>query len=462
MNHNGFLIAAPGSGSGKTTVSLAIMAALARRNLDVAPFKCGPDFIDPGYHKAITGTSSVNLDVWMCRDDFVLKSFRKRLTDDRIAIIEGAMGLFDGFGAASMDGSSARIAAVTGAPVVLVVNARGMAASAAALLQGFIRFDPEVTIAGVIFNNVGSESHANLLKEVVARHCPEIICYGCIPRDETITIPSRHLGLVTADDNPLPPDFIDALADLAERCLDLERLVGLKINNNSMVVPSALPEEARLEPVRIALARDAAFCFCYDDNLRMLEEAGVEIISFSPLNDRHLPENISGLYFPGGYPELYSDHLGANVVMREEIKSAVDQGMPTYGECGGFMYLTEGMLEGADFVGIFPVRTKMLPKRKALGYREVRFLSDTLLGVAGKICRGHEFHYSEILGMPESVERCYEVSRSGLVVAEEGYRVNNCLGSYIHLHFGSNPELAASFLKACSAYRQPAGEKQGS
>jgi cobyrinic acid a,c-diamide synthase len=210
------------------------------------------------------------------------------------------------------------------------------------------------------------------------------------------------------------------------------------------------------------VAQDEAFSFMYPHLLDRWRAAGVDLLPFSPLADQAPDAGADAVWLPGGYPELYSDHLGANVVMREEIKSAVDQGMPTYGECGGFMYLTEGMLEGADFVGIFPVRTKMLPKRKALGYREVRFLSDTLLGVAGKICRGHEFHYSEILGMPESVERCYEVNRSGLVVAEEGYRVNNCLGSYIHLHFGSNPELAVSFLKACSAYRQPAGEKQGS
>jgi cobyrinic acid a,c-diamide synthase len=218
-----FLIAAPQSGSGKTTISLAIMSALARRGVAVAPFKCGPDFIDPGYHRAVTGVPSLNLDGWMCSDDEVRRIFQTsqyRGTNQgcqTIAVIEGAMGLFDGLGASSRVGSSAQISAITGAPVVLVVSARGMAASAAALVSGFARFDPQVRLGGVIFNNVGTSRHAELLREALALHCPEIPCFGCIPRDETLAIPSRHLGLVTAEDNPLTPEFIDRLADMAER-----------------------------------------------------------------------------------------------------------------------------------------------------------------------------------------------------------------------------------------------------
>lgn len=457
MTQKGFLIAAPGSGSGKTTVSLAIMAALARRSLAVAPFKCGPDFIDPGYHKAVTGSASINLDSWMCGDEFVLKSFQTNLTcltgpEPTVAIIEGAMGLFDGFGSSTMEGSSARIAAVIGAPVVLVVNARGMAASVAALLKGFAGFDRSVVIAGVIFNKVGSESHASLLKEVLERHCPEIACLGCIPRDETITIPSRHLGLVTVDDNPLLADSIRRLADLAERYLDLDRLVELELSKSTGIATCFISEKVERKSVRVAVARDPAFCFCYDDNLRVLEESGAELVCFSPLHDGELPEKITGIYLPGGYPELYAETLANNFSMRSSIKSAIDCGMPVYAECGGFIYLTDGMLEGSDFVGVFPTRTKMLSKRKALGYREVRFICDTIIGNAKADCRGHEFHYSEILEMPDFVERCYNVSRRGVLLADEGYRVKNCLGSYIHLHFGSNPEIAVSFLEECSKY----------
>ncbi len=225
---HGFLIAAPQSGSGKTTVSLAIMAALCRRGLKVAPFKCGPDFIDPGYHSIVTGRPSINLDGWMCPAEFVRQTFRRHGEDADVAVIEGVMGLFDGIGASSGTGSSAQIAAMTGAPVVLVVNARGMAASAAALVGGFAGFDPQIRLGGVIFNNVGSDSHGQLLRAALAEALPEISVFGCIPRDESLAIPSRHLGLVTVEDNPLPDEFVRKLADMAERCLDLDRLAVWK------------------------------------------------------------------------------------------------------------------------------------------------------------------------------------------------------------------------------------------
>ncbi len=465
MTEHAFLIAAPQSGSGKTTVSLAIMAALNRRGLVVAPFKCGPDFIDPGYHRLVTGRPSINLDAWMCPAEFVRDTFRLNSLDTGIAIIEGVMGLFDGMGASSTEGSSSQIATITGAPVVLVVNARGMAASAAALIRGFAGFDPQIRIAGVIFNNVGSESHANLLRSVMSQHLPEITVFGCIPRDESLAIPSRHLGLVTAEDNPLPPEFIDRLVEMAERCLDLEELVSLKTNLprppflkvGSVFLPPP-PGEGRGEgTVRIAVARDAAFCFVYEDNLRLLREAGAEIFTFSPLKNAALPYDICGIYLPGGYPELYATELASNTAMIEELRKAVSEGMPVYGECGGFVYLTEGIEEAgdqpaADFAGIFPTRCKMLPRRKALGYRQVEFLQDTVIGDSGSVCRGHEFHYSETGAMPDSINRNYNVSRQGDLLGTEGFIVNNCLASYIHLHFGSNPEIAPSFVNVCRKF----------
>jgi len=456
--HHGFLIAAPQSGSGKTTLCLAIMAALTRRGLAVMPFKCGPDFIDPGYHRAITGRASINLDSWMCSTEFLRQTFLSALasppsrSDNPIAIIEGVMGLFDGIGPSCSEGSSASIAALTGMPVVLVVNARGMAASAAALVKGFARFDPLVTVAGVIFNNVGSDSHAALLREVLQQHTG-LPCFGCLPRASEVEIPSRHLGLVTSEDRPLPPEFIAQLADLAERCLQLDELLLLGSDSLSHATTPANRSPNRVESSpRIAVARDEAFCFCYDDNLRLLREAGAELVSFSPLHDRALPPRISGIYLPGGYPELYAAQLADNRAMRQEIKQAVESGMPVYGECGGFMYLTKGMLDGADFVGVFPVRARMLPKRKALGYREAWLLQDTILGPAGVTMRGHEFHYSEIGEMPATVERCYRVTRRGEHICDEGYRHKNCLGSYLHLHFGSLPSLASSLIAACRRY----------
>lgn len=478
---NSFLIAAPQSGSGKTTVSLAIMAALTRRGLAVAPFKCGPDFIDPGYHQLVTGAPSINLDAWMCPEEFVRDTFDRHAAGADVAIIEGVMGLFDGIGSSSRAGSSAQIAAITGAPVVLVVNARGMAASAAALVKGFVDFDPAITLAGVIFNNVGSASHADLLRQALADSLPQVRVFGCLLRDDSLAISSRHLGLVTAGDNPLPEAFVERLIALAEECLDLDGLAGLQIEAEEFGrTPSPLtgegwgggegatdctvdcfphpPTPSRegrggidSDKVRIAVARDAAFCFCYPDNLRLLREAGAEIVFFSPLNDRDLPADIASIYLPGGYPELHGDRLSANHSMRSAIRSAVEQNTPVYAECGGLIYLTAGLESGADFVGIFPVRARMLAKRKALGYRQAELLADCAVGVQGQVLRGHEFHYSEIGPMPEAVERLYSVSRRGEDMGQEGYRVGNCLASYLHLHFGSHPGIAPAFVQACKS-----------
>jgi cobyrinic acid a,c-diamide synthase len=448
----GFLISAPQSGSGKTTVSLAVMAALTRRGVAVAPFKCGPDFIDPGYHCLVTGRPSINLDGWMCSADFVRDTFHFHASGADVAVIEGAMGLFDGIGSSSTEGSSAQIAAITAAPVVLVVNARGMAASAAALVKGFAGFDPYVNLAGVIFNNVGGESHAELLRTALASTLPGVTVFGCIPRTESLALPSRHLGLVTAEDNPLPHEFIECLADTAEEFLDLDGLAGLVLD--SVQTAENLRFVARAEPaLRIAVARDAAFCFCYEDNLRLLREAGAETVFFSPLEDCGLPPGIAGIYLPGGYPELHTERLSANAGLKKAIMSAIHDGMPVYAECGGLIYLSEGLEGAGDFVGAFPVRARMLPKRKALGYRQVETCAETSLGAAGTIARGHEFHYSEIGQLPDVFVRHYRVTRQGTELAAEGYRYRNCLASYIHLHFGSNPSMAAAIVAACKAFR---------
>jgi len=470
VTRRAFLIAAPQSGSGKTTVTLAVMAAFRRRGMTVAPFKCGPDFIDPGYHRLAAGRSSINLDGWMCPEAFVADTFRRHSADADAAVVEGVMGLFDGIGSAPMEGSSAQVAAVCGLPVVLVVNARGMAASAAALVKGFAGYDARVRVAGVIFNNVGSGSHCKLLRQALASALPGVAVFGCIPRDDSLGIPSRHLGLVTVEDNPSAPDYLERLADLAEKNLDLAGLAAIEISASSAAVCSKggekpmpasggvpLFEKGRAgggAPVRIAVARDAAFCFVYEDNLRLLREAGAELVPFSPLADVRLPAAIHGIYLPGGYPELYAGRLAANSAMKAAVRNAVEAGMPVYAECGGLIYLTRGMEAGegappADFVGIFPVWARMLPKRKALGYRQVEFGPCYGGAAAGGSARGHEFHYSEIGAMPDSIERCYKVSRQGVELGSEGFRYRNCLASYIHLHFGSNPSIATDFVEAC-------------
>jgi cobyrinic acid a,c-diamide synthase len=264
--------------------------------------------------------------------------------------------------------------------------------------------------------------------------------------------------LVTAEDNPLSADFITALADMAERCLDLDGLAGLGFDSVQPTAKSDKRGPNRFvgdEPaITIAVARDAAFCFMYEDNLRLLREAGAELIYFSPLLDTTLPADIHGIYLPGGYPELYARQLDENSRMKGAIRAAAAADMPVYAECGGFVYLTEGIdatdgQQSADFTEVFPVRCRMLPRRKALGYRQVELTENSIVGTEGAILRGHEFHYSEIGTMPGEVARCYQVSRQGTILGVEGYRVRNCLASYIHLHFGSNQGIAPAFVAAC-------------
>lgn len=475
------VIAAPHSGSGKTTVTLGIMDALHRRGLRVAPFKVGPDFIDPGYHRLVTGTPSVNLDGWMCGLGFVRATFAHHGAGADIAVIEGVMGLFDGIDGVSEAGSTAEIAKALGAPVVLVVDARSQARSAAALVQGFAGFDPAVSIAGVIFNNVASANHERILREALAANSPEIVLVGCLPRDPALAIPSRHLGLLTAEENPLSGEFLRHLGEVIDRHLDLDALLEFAGGAGAALParretdappafpaagPGVHPEQTEVRNsspasqtthVRIAVARDAAFCFVYEDNLRLLRESGAEIRTFSPLADSALPDGISGIYLPGGYPELFAERLAENVPIKGAIRAVIEAGMPVYAECGGFIYLTQGVagagLSPSPFVGIFPVQTRMLARRKALGYREVELLGESVIGGQGTVARGHEFHYSEMGEMPSVVERLYGVSKKGVSLGQEGYRYRNCLASYIHLHFGSSPLIADSFVGHCRAYR---------
>lgn len=478
------IIAAPQSGSGKTTIALGLMECLKRRGLRVAPFKVGPDFIDPGYHRLVTGRPSVNLDGWMCGADFVGKTFAHHARFADIAVIEGVMGLYDGVGGVQEEGSTAEVAKITGSPVILVVDAKSQARSVAALVKGFAEFDRDVQVAGVIFNNIGSENHGRVLREAVEASCCGVKVLGCVPRDDRLHIPSRHLGLLTVEENPLPGEFLDHLAGVIRENIDLGLVwaAGTPHPERGGQIYTFDSEAAgnagrsatvgRGKPATIAVARDEAFCFVYEDNLRLLREAGGGIVEFSPLRDERLPEGCSGIYLPGGYPEFFADALSENIAMGTAVREAIAAGMPVYAECGGFIYLTRGIRadipEGdvqsarseelstgevqAPLLGIFPVATRMLRRRKALGYREVEFSDETILGGRGTVARGHEFHYSEVEEMPAAVERAYRLRRRGTDLGPEGYRFRNCLASYVHLHFGSCPGLAPAFVASCKRY----------
>ena len=437
---------------------MGLMAALAKRGLKVAPFKVGPDFIDPGHHSRITGVACRNLDGWMLPQKFNLDVFAECTKDTDIAVVEGVMGLFDGYDGKTEAGSTAQMAKWLGLPVILLVDAASMARSAAAIVMGFEHFDAELTYAGVIFNNLGSIRHLQYLKEAVQDRI-DMPCLGGILRNKDIAIPERHLGLVTQEDHPLAEDSIDRLAEHMEKSIDLDLLLA---NLSDIARPGQTQGRRHFrseKKVRIAVARDNAFCFYYADNLELLERHGAQLVFFSPMTGRDLPENIDGLYFGGGYPELFAGKLAENAALGNRVKEKSADGMPIYGECGGFMYLCEELVDLNNnryrMSGCFPFVTRMFARLKALGYREVTLTRNTVIGHTGMTIRGHEFHYSELVDLSRDVPTAYSISdRSGMDKAPEGYVINRTLGSYNHLHFGSQPDAAGCFVENCRVYRQ--------
>jgi cobyrinic acid a,c-diamide synthase len=456
----GLVIAGTKSGSGKTTLALGLLAAFLKRGLRVASFKVGPDFIDPGHHTSVTGIAGSNLDGWMLSKDYNLKCFAQHSRKADIAVVEGVMGLFDGYDGKSEAGSTAQMAKWLNLPVLLIVDARSMARSAAALVQGFERFDREVTFAGVVFNNLGSQRHWEYLKEALDENV-DMPCLGGIIRNESIRLPERHLGLVTREDCPLSTAQIDCLAELLEESLQLDQLLE-KLPEISNAIPSPQPE-GKIPPgrVRIGVARDRAFCFYYPDNLEMLKFCGAELIYFSPVADRSLPENLDGLYLGGGYPELAAGELAENEQMQRQILQKSHAGMPIFSECGGFMYLCREICstggERFPMVGCFPFQARMYDRLKSLGYREITLSKPAVIGDTGLRARGHEFHYSEIDTEIElsDIETVFTVTaRAGLKKPSTGYQIRRTLGSYIHLHFGSQPEVGKRFVENCLIYQQ--------
>ncbi|QTA83057.1 Cobyrinate a,c-diamide synthase [Desulfonema limicola] len=457
----GLVIAGTKSGSGKTTITLGFMAALARRGLCVAPFKVGPDFIDPGHHASVTSVFSRNLDGWMLSKDYNLKTFRKHSEHADIAVIEGVMGLFDGYDGKSEAGSTAQMAKWLDLPVLLVVDAKSMARSAAALVQGFERFDPSLKFAGVVFNNIGSKNHLTYLKDALENHV-HMPCAGGIVYNDEISIPERHLGLVTRDEHALSEQNINSLADMIEKNINLDAL----IKSLPEIKPEINIEQEQkiLKPlVRIGTASDKAFCFYYQDNFDILKSLGAELVYFSPVNDKNLPGNIDGIYLGGGYPELFAEKLGTNKGVQAQIREKSLDNMPIYAECGGFMYLCKEIFDqegkSHSMTGCFPFSAAMFPRLKALGYREIILKKQGIIGNTGTKIRGHEFHYSGITGSQDikpgmNIDKIYEVAdKAGKTAVSEGYQVNKTLGSYIHLHFGSCPGAALNFVKECREYR---------
>ncbi|MBI5075198.1 MAG: cobyrinate a,c-diamide synthase [Nitrospirae bacterium] len=468
---SGIVVAGTHSGCGKTTITLGLMAAFRKKGLRVQPFKSGPDFIDTGLHGLVTGRRSRNLDLWMCGEDFVQNCFRRHLRDSDIAVVEGVMGLYDG----SL--STAALAGCLGLPVVLVVDAYGMAETAGAIVKGIRDFRPPLSpllgkegmgkvelslnFAGVVFNRVASENHYKRLKESIT----DMPVMGYLPRDLNFEIPHRHLGLTTAEDEPIARENLERLADTVIQHIDIDCIMksgssmrhqgsGIRDSKDQFSAPCDVPPTCR-----IAVARDRAFCFYYEDNLDLLREAGAELIFFSPLEDAQLPADIGGIYIGGGYPELHAEQLSQNRSMLGSVRDFAESDGAMYAECGGLMYLSKGIWKSEtdryEMSGVFPFETAMKKGRSRLGYRETALINECILGGSTTVARGHEFHYSEIMeGQDQGVARAYFVKNgSGDTLPAEGYSYKKTLASYIHLHFGSNPTIPKAFINSCKDKR---------
>ncbi len=437
---NGCVISALMTGAGKTTVSLGLLAALRKRGIAVQPFKIGPDFIDPGLHRIAAGVVSHNLDGWMVSREANRELFAQAAAGCDFAVVEGMMGLFDGFDGTSESGSTAEMAKWLGLPVILVIDAQALGRSAAALVRGARDFDPEVKIAGIIFNRVAGEGHFTILSDAVK----DMPILGWLPLEPSIVLPERHLGLVTGEEE-LAVSRIRAIGDWFEQHIDVDLILKLGPRFKTHYYMPAKHVVAGFNPrsdLRIALAHDKAFSFYYEANRLALEASGAKIIEFSPLNDSEMPM-ADFLYIGGGYPELYSRELEANTTMRSSIRHYIESGGRFYAECGGLMYLAES-IDGSRMTGILPIRIEMTGRLVDFGYCELETNVDSILGPAATTARGHQFHYSRVVGEPGSLYTVRQGSRKYF----EGFVLPNGVASYVHLHFLSNPALARNMLNS--------------
>ncbi|WP_062437504.1 cobyrinate a,c-diamide synthase [Herbidospora daliensis] len=427
------VIAAPSSGAGKTTIATGLMAALVRAGLAVSPHKAGPDYIDPGYHALATGRPGRNLDPFLTSEDLVAPLFLHGARDADIAVVEGVMGLFDGL----PDGyaSTAHVARLIDAPVVLVVDATGQGQSVAALVHGFAGFDTRVRIGGVILNRVGSDRHEEVCRAALDHSGVPVL--GVVRRTPGIETPSRHLGLIpVAERRREAVEAVARLGDLVTESCDLRALVALAHTAPQLPAEPWTPGVVPAPHTRVAVAGGPAFTFGYAEQAELLEAAGAEVISFDPLRDERLPDGTKGLILPGGFPEMHVHELAANEPLKKEIAAF---GGPILAECGGLLYLATE-LDGHPMVGRIDAKSQMSP-RLTLGYRDAVVTADTVIGRTGERVRGHEFHRT-VTDLPG--ERVYRW-RGGA----DGYAAGRILASYLHLHWAGTPEAATRFVKEC-------------
>ncbi len=448
----GFCLAAPRSGEGKTILSMGLMRAFARRGLTVQGFKCGPDYIDPTFHTEATGRNSCNIDTWMMGEDGVQSLWAHKIAgangapEAHMGICEGVMGLFDGKYVGSLEGSTVHVAKALNIPVILVFNARGMAASAAALVRGFCAQakDYGVTIAGCIANNVGSARHEHILQEALQYHClPPLL--GALPRKEEWHLPERQLGLIPSEEVSAHENWYNTLADAVEKHCHLDAILHLSCIPRPGVHPKMPAVPPRIKK-RIALAKDKAFCFYYDENIRHLEALGHEIVPFSPLAQAHLPPHIDALYLGGGYPEVFAKELSQNTSMRQDVYDFAQNNGEIYAECGGYMYLCAQLVEthnadtsekaprSWDMCGVLQATATMGKGIRSLGYRQVQLLCEAPFSLQHSTYRGHEFHWSSI-EHHTNYAPLYSVEIQGKT-QNLGAVYKNVKAGYMHLYWG--------------------------
>jgi cobyrinic acid a,c-diamide synthase len=444
------------SGVGKTSVAVGVMGALARKGRRVQGFKIGPDFLDTSFHTAVTGRPSRNLDSWMIPRKKIPSIFASGCQGADLAIIEGVMGVFDGIDGKSETASTNEVAKMLKAPVILVIDAYGLAGSAAALVLGYKNLDPELQLSGVILNRVAGDTHAEMCRDAIKRYS-KVPVLGAIPVNEEIALPERHLGLVPATEME-NLKVLDAIIDHVESHVDLDLIEGLARSAGQLPVPENPNVRHKMDRVQtaIAVARDRAFNFYYQENLDRLVEAGARLEFFSPIKDRVIPENASGLYIGGGYPEVYASGLAANHAMLDSVAKYAEDGMPIYAECGGLMYLTRSIqdLDGTEHrtVGLLGAKTSMI-KKLTLNYTLAKTTRPNILTRTGNLVRGHEFHFSALKDVPRDAEFAYDLKRGvGIGDGRDGWTCYSTLASYMHTSFASDERMAERFVEACDEY----------
>ncbi len=479
------VIAGERSGSGKTTITLALLAALRQQGQIVQSFKVGPDYIDPMFHAFATGRPCYNLDAVLTSEDYLPQCFANHTQDVDYAVVEGVMGLFDGAAEPAGYGSTAAIAKHLHLPVILVVDCRSMSQSIAALVHGYRSLDPDLNLIGVILNRVGSDRHLEILAATLEPL--QVKIFGVFRRVDEISLPDRHLGLIPTDELPELRSVMARLADLGQAGFDWEELQSVcgvscdppfdqltappksplrrgTLNSGSPLLQGGWGGSQLTQPTpkpRIAVARDAAFNFYYADNLELLKTLGAELIYWSPLNDRTVPENIQGLYFGGGFPEMFAAQLSDNKTVIQTIQQLIHAGIPTYAECGGLMYLSQAItdFDGNNFpmVGSLPT-TAIMGNRLTLGYRSAIAQATTPIVQPGQFLRGHEFHRSTLAIAP--TEPLFQLHRSTQINGAlptgtpigEGWHQPHFHASYLHLHWGATPELPLRWLQQCATF----------